>query len=285
MRKPEMRKSGARTVRRAVLGTWLAAGVLATGYGSLLTGCASTAPGSAPMSPPSGEIDSVEKAEQAWRAGQIAEYEPIWNEENGPHGDPFSAGLAAWHLASVTEDPAWSGKAIDIFDKVLDRMPDFTLARAWRGSAHALAARDYPIQGLWQIVPGPGFVRLYHVRAAFSDLDEAVGAAPDDPAIRLIRGSTYLGMPSIFGGADEGLADFDALDGWTRDPESNPDQADVLRSMGWRESYYLSRSRAMERIGRDEDAARSWMRLAGTTDDPILQELAKWHRTSLGASR
>ena len=278
-----MRKPEARTVRRAILGTWLAAGVLATGYGSLITGCTSAAPGSAPMTAPSGEIDSVETAEQAWRAGQIAEHEPIWEEEGGPDGDPFSAGLAAWHLASVTEDPAWSSAAIDAFDKVLDRTPGFALARAWRGSAHALAARDYPVQGLWQIVPGPGFVRLYHVRAAFSDLDDAVGAAPDDPVVRLVRGSTWLGLPSIFGGVEEGLADFDLLRGWMRDPGSNPDHADVLRSEEWRESYYLSRSRAMEKIGRNEDAARSWTRLAEITDDPILQELAKWHRISLGA--
>ena len=282
MRRPRVPK--VRTIVRTILGSWLAAGVLATGYGSLITGCASGAPEIASMAPV-GEIDSLEKAEQAWRAGRIAQFEPIWNEENGPGGDPFSAGLAAWHLASVTEDPAWSGAAIDAFDDVLDRMPDFTLARAWRGAAHALAARDYPIQGFLQIVPGPGFVRLYHVRAAFSNLDEAVDAAPRDPVVRLVRGSTYLGLPSIFGGEEEGLADFELLRGWARDPESNPDHAEVLRSGAWRESYYLSRSRAMEKVGRNEDAARSWMQLAEATEDPVLKELAKWHRISLGASR
>lgn len=282
MRRPGMPEM--RTIGRTILGSWLAAGVLATGYGSLIAGCASGAPEIASMAPV-GEIDSLEKAEQAWRAGRIAQFEPIWNEENGPDGDPFSAGLAAWHLASVTEDPAWSDAAIDAFDDVLDRMPDFTLARAWRGAAHALAARDYPIQGFLQIVPGPGFVRLYHVRAAFSNLDEAVDAAPRDPVVRLVRGSTYLGLPSIFGGAEEGLADFEFLHGWARDPESNPDHAEVLRSGAWRESYYLSRSRAMEKVGRNEDAARSWMQLAEATEDPVLKELAKWHRISLGASR
>ena len=282
MRRPGMPEM--RTIGRTILGSWLAAGVLATGYGSLITGCASGAPEIASVAPV-GEIDSLEKAEQAWRAGRIAQFEPIWNEENGPGGDPFSAGLAAWHLASVTEDPAWSGAAIDAFDDVLDRMPGFTLARAWRGAAHALAARDYPIQGFLQIVPGPGFVRLYHVRAAFSNLDEAVDAAPRDPVVRLVRGSTYLGLPSIFGGAEEGLADFELLRGWARDPESNPDHAEVLRSGAWRESYYLSRSRAMEKVGRNEDAARSWMQLAEATEDPVLKELAKWHRISLGASR
>ena len=279
-----MRRSEGRAIGRTLLGTWLAAGVLALGYGLLASGCTPVAPVVGPVVP-AGEIDGPEKAEQAWRAGTIAEYEPIWNEESGPDGDPFSAGLAAYNLASATLDPAWSNAAIDAFDKVLDRDPGAALARAWRGSAHALMARDYPIRGLWQIVPGPGFVRLYHVKAAFSDLDSAVGAAPDDPVIRLVRGSTYLGMPPVFGGGDEGRADFDRLRAWVRDPDSNPDHADVLRSRSWRELYYLSRSRAMEAIGESEDAVRSWERLSEVTDNPVLQELAKWRRISLGASR
>ena len=276
-----MRRPECRTIGRTILGTWLAAGVLVFGYGLMVTGCTPTI---APLAP-IGEIDSVEKAEQAWQAWQIAEYEPIWNEESGPDGDPFSAGLAAYYLGSATFDSAWSGAAIDTFDKVLELNPDFPLARAWRGSSHALMARDFPIQGILLVVPGPGFVRLYHVRASFSDLDAAVGAAPHDPVIRLIRGSTYLGMPKFFGGADEGRADFDMLHAWADNPESNPDYVDILRSRSWQESYYLSRSQAMEKIGKDEDAARSWARLAELTEEPVLQELAKWRLISLGASR
>ena len=278
-----MRQSEGRTIGRTLLGTWLAAGVLALGYGLVASGCTPVTPVAEPVVP-AGETDGLERAEQAWRAGIVAEHEAIWNEESGPDGDPFAAGLAAFHLASATRDPAWSNAAVDAFDKVLDGDPGFALARAWRGSAHALMARDYPVRGLWQIVPGPGFVRLYHVKAAFSDLDAAVAAAPDDPVIRLIRGSTCLAMPPVFGGGDEGRADFDRLRAWTRDPDSNPGHAEVLRSRSWREKYHLARARAMEAIGEDEEALRSWKRLSETTDDPTLQELAKWHRISLGAS-
>ena len=279
-----MQGSEGRTIRRTFLGAWLAAGALGLGYGLLASGCTPVTAVIEPVAP-GGKIDSPEKAEQAWRAGTIAEHEPIWNEENAPDGDPFAAGLAAYNLAFATFDPAWAKAAIGAFDKVLDSDPDFTLARAWRGAAHALMARNYPVKGLWQIVPGPGFVRLYHVKAAFSDLDSAVGAAPDDPVIRLIRGSTYLGMPSIFGGGDEGLADFERLRAWTRDPDGNSDFSDTLRSRSWREEYFLARARAMGAIGETADAARSWKRLSETTANPTLKELAKWHRISLGASR
>ena len=279
-----MQKPEGRLVRRTFLGTWLAAGGLALAYGLLTTGCTPLAPVVGPIVA-APEIDSLETAEQTWRAEQIAEHGSIWEEESGPGGDPFSAGLAAYRLASATLDPAWSNAAIDAFGEALASAPGFALARAWRGSAHALMARDYPVRGIWQIVPGPGFVRLYHVRAAFSDLDSSADAAPGDPLIRLIRASTYVAMPSVFGVVDEGLADFDKLGDWTRDPDSNPEHADILRSRGWREEYYLARSRAMEALGESDDAARSWRQLSESTDRPTLQELAKWHLISLGASR
>ena len=277
-----MRTHKGRVVGRTILGAWLAAGVLATGYGFLITGCTPAAP-EVKLLATAAEIDSLETAERAWREREIREHRRIREEEGGPDGDPFTAGIAAFRLASVTEDPAWSGAAIDSFDEALERNPAH--ARAWRGAAHALAARDYPIQGLLQIIPGPGFVRLYHVHASVSDLDAAADAAPRDPVVRLLRASTYLGLPAIFGKRDEGFADFEQLEGWTGDPQGNPDHADLLRSESWRESYYLSRSRAMENAGRNGDAARSWAALAGATGDPLLQELARWHRISLGASR
>ena len=279
-----MSSSKVRAFARTVFGTWLAAGALALGYGLAASGCAPANPAAEPVAP-AGTIDSVEEAEQAWRAREFNEHEPIWKEESGPDGDPFAAGLAAYRLASATLDSKWSNAAIEAFDEVLDRNPGFALARAWRGSAHALVARDYPVKGWLQILPGPGFVRLYHVKAAFSDLDAAVETAPGDPVIRLIRGSTYLGMPSLFGGTDEGLADFERLRAWTLDPQSNPDHVDVLETRAWQESYYLARSRAMEGIGRDEDAAESWTRLAEVTQEPALLELVKWHWISLAASR
>ena len=273
-----------RTIRRTFLGTWLVAGVLATGYGLLASGCTSVAPVVEPVAPVV-HIDSLETAEQAWRAERIAEHGPIWAAESGPDGDPLSAGVAAFRLAFATSDPTWAKEAVDAFDRALENNPGLALARAWRGSAHALVARDFPVKGLWQIVPGPGFVRLYHVRAAFSDLDAAVDAAPGDPFVRLVRASTYLAMPAVFGGADVGLADFETLREWTRDPERNPEFADILRSRSWREEYLLARSRAMEATGAHDDAARSWERLSESTDNPTLEELAKWHRISLGASR
>ena len=281
MTKPKRR---IRTVVLTISGGSLAMGMLMLGYGLIISGCA---PVNLEIKPvlPAKEINSLADAEQSWRADKISQYQPIWIAEKGAEGDSFSAGLAAYHLASASGDSAWSNAAIDAFDEVLKHAPDLTMARAWRGSAHALHARDFPIQGILQIIPGPGFVRLYHVRKSFSDLDKSVEDAPKDPVIRLIRGSTYVAMPSIFGGADIGRSDFEMLRVWELDPASNPEYEDILRSKVWQENYYQSRARAMAKVGEDEDALRSWENLASITDHLILQELAKWHIISLTESR
>ena len=195
---------------RAILGTWLAAGVLATGYGSLITGCTSAAPGNAPMtSHPAGEIDSMEKAEQAWRAGQIAEHEPIWEEEGRP-GRRSLLGRSGRLASGVRDRGPRRGRV----------WPSTPSTRCSTGtpasrspvhggaSAHALAARDYPVQGLWQIVPGPA-----SSGSTTSGRPSPTSTKRSAPrrTIRssgLIRGSTYLGMPSIFGGAEEGAHGF-----------------------------------------------------------------------------
>ena len=261
-------------------------GVLAAALAGALAlcGCA-PAPPERETAVAAGEAAALAGAERAWREVRVAGYLALWKESGGAGGDPFSAGLAAYHLASLTREPEWSEAALEAFDRVLASRPGFALARAWRGSAHALRARDFPVRGILQLLPGPGFVRLAHVRASFSDLDAAVEAAPRDPAVRLIRAATRLGLPAIFGGADEGLADFRRLQDWTRDPGSNPGHSDLLGSAHWRERYHLARARAMQGIGREADAARSWARVAEVSEDPLLQELAKWQRSSLDASR
>ena len=278
MRGPEGRPPG-RARRAARLGVVLAA----LAFWLAAAGCAPALPerGGAAAE---GARAALARAEEQWRSTRIAGYRALWKEESAAGGDPFSAALAAYHLASLTREPGWSAAALDAFDRTLESRPDFALARAWRGSAHALRARDFPVRGLLLLLPGPGFARLAHVKASFSDLDAAAGAAPRDPSIRLIRAATYAGMPAIFGGTDAALADFRRLLAWTRDPESNPEHADLLRSASWRERYHLARARAMQGLDRKEDAAASWARLAEVGEDPVLQELAKWQRISLDAS-
>lgn len=259
----------------------LLTGALLVVFGILLSNCTAVVPKlpSSKLSSTLTQINNLDEAEAAFKAHLIATYGQIWEEENGDEGDKFSAGLSAWKLASITEDSAWSNAAINAFTAALKAQPDMPLLKAWLGSSHALMARDFPIQGWWQIIPGPGFVRLYHVKKSFSYLDEAVGMTPKDPIVRLIRGSTYLGMPSIFGGHKEGNADFELLEQWLENPQRNPEFADLLTAQTWLQEYYFSCARAMANVGRDEEALRCWRKLYQIAIDPNLKELAKWHMT------
>ena len=266
-------------IRYVFLGTMLT-GLLLTGVTTLLTGCAASpdnivlpAPESA-SSPPT----SVDEAIAAKNNAVLQENIAIWEQEqSAARKDTFTEALAAYHIGSSSGDHHWSLLSTKLFDAVLDKNPDFVLARAWRGSAHAKYAGNYPIKGVLLVIPGPGFVRLEHVRRAFRDLNDAVEAAPNDPVVRLVRASTFIGMPGTFGGHDVGAEDFAILDGWTDEPASNPRNADVLAGRGWRSQYFLNRARSMAKLGKTEMAREAWRNLLDESDDPADRELARWH--------
>lgn len=256
----------------------LITGVLLVVYGFLLSSCTAVVPKvPSPESQSGAQVDSLDAAKATFKAHQIAIYGQIWEEENVADGDKFSAGLSAWKLANATEDSAWSKTAINVFTDALKTQPNIPQLTAWLGSSHALMARDYPVQGLWQIIPGPGFVRLYHVKKSFSYLDDAVGMAPKNPIVRLIRASTYLGLPAIFGGRKEGNADFELLEQWIENSQLNPEFADLLSSKTWLQEYFFSCAKAMANVGRDEGALRCWRKLHQIAKEPNLKTLAKWH--------
>ncbi len=246
----------------------------------VMTGCASV-PGNIHLpevSPQSASPASLEEAIVAKNASVLREYIVVWEEEQrATRKDPFTAALAAYRIGFASNDHSWSALSINLFDNILDENPEFILARAWRGSAYAIYAGDHPVKGFWLIIPGPGFARLEYVRRAFRDLNDAVEAAPNDPAIRLIRASTFIGMPKIFGGYDTGIEDFAILDKWTNTPASNQGNVDLLASQEWRSEYYLNRARSMVELEDLAGAREAWQNLLQTSDDPADKELAQWH--------
>jgi tetratricopeptide (TPR) repeat protein len=221
---------------------------------------------------------SLDDAIVAKKNTVLQEYIAVWErEQTATSKDAFTEAFAAYQIGSASEDHHWSFLAVQLFNEILAENPDFVLARAWRGSARAIYARDYPVKGVLLVIPGPGFVRLDYVRRAKRDLNEAVEAAPDDPIIRLIRASTFINMPSFFGSKDIGVGDFDVLDIWTNNPASNFQNSDILTSQTWRSEYYLNRARAMVKIENTAEAKEAWLNLLQESPDPIDKELAQWH--------
>ena len=228
--------------------SFLGLGAVLVVYSLIVTGCTRIADTDGTLrikeidSPAAGDISRLNEARR------------LWVEESGENGDPFTAGKAAWDIAQLTRDAKWSNEAIDYLDRAKAEMPQFALATAYLGSAHALAARDYPFRGAWQLLPGPGFVRIYHVERAKSFLNEAVDQDSDNPVIRLIRAATVINMPGLLADHDMALDDFELMAQWEANPEKNPAYGDVLRSPEWRNDFYKAWSEVLLERG---DATRA----------------------------
>jgi hypothetical protein len=223
------------------------------------------------------QIYDEETAHEAWRISQITKYGQIWTQQNTPNGDPYKAGQAAYYLALATLEPEWSKAAISAFEHALDGPPNFPhRARAGLGAAHRLAARDFPIQGTAQylLLGTPGWKRTYHIKSAFSQLNRAVEAAPNDPVIRLYRGAAFVGIPEFFGGREKGLADYAKLEQWTQEPTNNSAYSALLSSKKWRDEYYLMRARSMKQASNEQAARMAWQVLANEANDTHLESLA-----------
>lgn len=264
-----------RSVLKMISRTWLATGALVVCYGLTLTSCAPVADhNGAPR------IKSVPN-ETPQTVSRLTVARDLWQSENGVDGDPYSAGFAAYEIASVTHDAKWSTEAIAKLGEAQDAMPGFALATAWRGSAHALAARDFPMQGAWQIVPGPGFVRMYHVKRAEALLNAAVSEAPNDPAVRLIRAATLANMPALL--IDEGVAatDFAQLAAWDADHSLNPRFANILAAEKWRADFYSAYADHLTATGETGRAAVVAAKHQALNPTLKQQEVVSWNTAQI----
>ena len=186
---------------------------------------------------------------------QLETAQTLWAEEGNANGDPYTAGKAAYDIAQLTGEAQWSKRATDFLSEARNQNPQFSLATAYLGSAYALRARDFPLRGLWQVIPGPGFVRMYYVFRAEALLNDAVEQDPQNPITRLIRAATVINMPSIFVSHETALADFALLAEWEQNPNANAAHADVLTSDEWLREFYDNYIETLIEQGEDARAA------------------------------
>ena len=170
-----------------------------------------------------------------------------------------------------------------LFAEIVQENPDDSQARAYLGASYALKARDYPVQGLWLVIPGPGFVRLYYLFKGAQQMNAAVEADPYDPVVRLIRGSAFLNMP---GKSKAGKEDIEQLLAWLDDRSTNPKYANILESeiyaMGVYFSYVTNRNSDGPLLN-DEQAYPYWKAIVdkGIEDHPMVK-VASVHLTESG---
>jgi hypothetical protein len=151
----------------------------------------------------------------------VARLTRVWTEEKslGYDGDAQALGMVAFQIAARTHLPEWAGEALRQNEIALEKNGQSPLVLAYLGATHAIVARDFPVAPALQVFFGPGFMRIYHVWRSLIDLDAAVAAAPLDPVVRLVRASTMLGLPKLFGQYDKGLADLHLIQSWMAHPQ------------------------------------------------------------------
>jgi len=273
-----MSRNSKRKLLKMASRTWLSLGALTVLYGMVVTSCVPHVESKAELV---GIPVQAGHAPQGWNKQRLAHARALWIAESFDDGDSFSAGIAAYEMASVLHDPKWARVAIDRLKISTTQLPKFSQAYAWLGSAHALMARDYPVQGAWQVLPGPGFVRIYHVKTAQVKLNVAVELDPEDPVSRLIRASTFVSMPALFVSHETAMQDFAQLEIWARQPDINPGYQDVLRSAKWRMDFYRLYAGALQENKEIQKAKYYWALLAAEAETQELKELGNWKIASL----
>ena len=163
-----------------------------------------------------------------------------------PFSDPLIKQVQARHEKAVKGDTKETKALTTDLEKWTKEQPDNHLLQAYLGSVYTLDSRD-----AW---PGPG--KLTYLRNGGKELDAAVAAAPDNPAVRFVRAIDYYELPWIFGKGQTARDDFVTLlkevDGETKSPY-------VLGTETQQAIYYYA-GLSFKQMSQPDNAKKAWLR-------------------------
>ena len=163
-----------------------------------------------------------------------------------PFSDPLIKSVQARHDKSVAGDKKETQALTTDLEKWTKEQPNNHLLQAYLGSVYTLDSRD-----AW---PGPG--KLTYLQNGGKELDAAVLAAPNNPAVRFIRAIDYFELPAIFGKRQTARDDFVALlkevDGEIKTPY-------VLNTQTQQAIYYYA-GLCFKQTSQPDDAKKAWTR-------------------------
>jgi tetratricopeptide (TPR) repeat protein len=123
---------------------------------------------------------------------------PVAATKTDPFSDPLIKQIEARHEKAVAGDTKETAALTTDLQKLVQEQPNNHLLQAYLGSVYTLDSRD-----AW---PGPG--KLTYLKNGGKELDAAVAAAPDNPAVRFIRAIDYYELPTFFGKRQTARDDF-----------------------------------------------------------------------------
>ncbi|HEY0256852.1 MAG TPA: hypothetical protein VGC39_05360 [Candidatus Methylacidiphilales bacterium] len=118
-----------------------------------------------------------------------------------PFSDPLIQKVQARHQKAVDGDTRETKALTADLEKWTKEQPNNHLLQAYLGSAYTLCSRDAWI--------GPG--KLTYLKNGGKEMDAAVTADPNNPAVRFVRAIDYFELPAIFGKRQTARDDFQIL--------------------------------------------------------------------------
>jgi len=118
-----------------------------------------------------------------------------------PFSDPLIKQVQARHEKAVKGDTRETKALTTDLEKWTKEQPNNHLLQAYLGSVYTLDSRDAWI--------GPG--KLTYLQNGGKEMDAAVAADPNNPAVRFVRAIDYFELPAIFGKRQTARDDFQLL--------------------------------------------------------------------------
>jgi hypothetical protein len=166
-----------------------------------------------------------------------------------PFSDPLIKQVESRHEKAVNGDTKETKALTADLEKWTKEQPANHLLQAYLGSVYTLDSRD-----AW---PGPG--KLTYLRDGGRELDAAVAAAPDNPAVRFVRAIDYYELPWIFGKRQTARDDFALLlkqvDGELNTP--------YLLDIQTQQAIYYYAGLCFKQMSQQDDAKKAWQRGQG----------------------
>jgi hypothetical protein len=177
---------------------------------------------------------------------------PVVQAKVDPFSDPLIKSVQVRHDKAVAGDKKETAALTADLEKWTKEQPNNHLLQAYLGSVYTLDSRD-----AW---PGPG--KLTYLENGSKELDAAVIAAPNNPAVRFIRAIDYFELPAIFGKRQTARDDFAALlrqvDGEVQTP--------YVLNLETQQAICYYAGLSFKQMSQPDDARKAWTR--GQALDP-----------------
>jgi tetratricopeptide (TPR) repeat protein len=188
-------------------------------------------------------LASVSLAAQTTNASSTPSNQPVAQD---PFSDPLIQKVQARHQKAVDGDAKETKALTADLEKWTREQPNNHLLQAYLGSAYTLCSRDAWI--------GPG--KLTYLQNGGKEMDAAVIADPNNPAVRFVRAIDYFSLPAIFGKRQTAREDFQILvkqvDGVIKTP--------YRLNLETRQAIYYYAGMSFDQLDEPKQAKETWER-------------------------